>query len=56
MLSYGTASRSIAYYGNINFTAESIFHDMIYPVYYLMYSQLDDELNHLDGESYVVSS
>ena len=49
MSGYGTSSRAIAYYGNITFTAHGIFHDMIYPVYYLMYSQVDKEVKYLDG-------
>ncbi|UJR16633.1 hypothetical protein I4U23_003533 [Adineta vaga] len=49
MSGYGTASRSIAYYGNITFNADGIFHDIVYPVYYLLYIQLDDELTHLEN-------
>lgn len=49
MCGYGTASRSIAYYGNITFTAHGIFHDIMYPVYYLMHSQLDAETAYLDS-------
>ena len=50
MIGYGTASRAIAYYGNITFTATGIFEDMIYPVYYLMYSQVDSEMKYLDSK------
>lgn len=50
MFGYGTSSRSIAYYGNITFTPNSIFYDMIYPVYYLMYTQLDTERQTLDSK------
>jgi hypothetical protein len=49
MSGYGAASRAIAYYGNITFTAYGIFHDIAYPVYYLMYTQLSNETGYLDG-------
>jgi hypothetical protein len=46
---YGTASRGIAQYGNITFTATGIFRDIAYPVYYLLYSQVDAETTPLDS-------
>ncbi|CAF0987789.1 unnamed protein product [Adineta ricciae] len=49
MCGYGTASRSIAYYGNITFTADEISREIAYPVYYLLYGQLDNELKYLDS-------
>jgi len=60
MTGYGVASRSMAYYpnadlfnsSNINtaFEGRSIFRQIIYPVYYLMYGQFGNELSNLDGK------
>jgi hypothetical protein len=62
MTGYGVASRSMVYYPNpdsfnatntyINtaFDGRSIFRQIAYPVYYLMYSQFGNELANLDGK------
>jgi hypothetical protein len=62
MAGYGVASRSMVYYPKVNnFTTEagvyidnsfdgrSFFRQILYPVYYLMYGQLDSELGALDS-------
>jgi hypothetical protein len=57
MIGYGVASRSMAYYPNSDlfndpvdtaFDGRSIFRQIIYPVYYLMYGQFGNELSNLD--------
>jgi hypothetical protein len=60
MIAYGVASRSMAYYPNADklnitnfdtaFDGRSIFRQIIYPVYYLMYGQFGNELSNLDGK------
>jgi len=60
MTGYGVASRSMAYYpnpyifssGNIStaFDGRSVFRQIAYPVYYLMYGQFGNELSNLDGK------
>jgi hypothetical protein len=62
MIGYGVASRSMVYYPIVNgFTTETggqidttfdgrnVFRQILYPVYYLLYGRLDDELNNLNG-------
>jgi hypothetical protein len=62
MAGYGVASRSMVYYpkendfttatnGSVdtNFTGRSIFRNIAYPVYYLMYGEFGNELENLDG-------
>ncbi|CAF1361372.1 unnamed protein product [Rotaria sordida] len=58
MTGYGVASRSVVYYPNPNafndtnvntaFDGRSIFRQIAYPVYYLMYGQFGNELSDLD--------
>ncbi|CAF3967063.1 unnamed protein product, partial [Adineta steineri] len=58
MTGYGVASRSMVYYSNptlfndtttdTSFSGRSIFRQIIYPVYYLMYGQMGNELTDLD--------
>ena len=60
MVGYGVASRSMVYYSNsrafssMNFSTafdgRSIFRQIIYPVYYLMYGEFGSELTDLDGK------
>lgn len=61
MVGYGVASRSMVYYPNAelfnatmdintSFDGRSIFRQIIYPVYYLMYGQFGNELSDLDGK------
>jgi hypothetical protein len=60
MTGYGVASRSMAYYPNANdftspnistaFDGRTIFRQIAYPVYYLMYGNLGTELSNLDGK------
>jgi len=60
MTAYGVASRSMAYYPypqnfngtdfSVAFDGRSIFHQIIYPVYYLMYGNFGNELSYLDGK------
>ncbi|CAF4055197.1 unnamed protein product, partial [Adineta steineri] len=57
MTGYGVASRSMVYYSNptlfndtttdTSFDGRSIFRQIIYPVYYLMYGQMGNELTDL---------
>jgi hypothetical protein len=64
MIGYGVASRSLVYYpiangfttvtgGSIdpNFDGRSVFHQVLYPVYYFLYGQFTDELANLDSMS-----
>ncbi|CAF0878333.1 unnamed protein product [Adineta steineri] len=58
MAGYGVASRSMVYYPNANlfnetstdisFDGRSIFRQIVYPVYYLMYGEFGKELDNLD--------
>ncbi|CAF1094081.1 unnamed protein product [Adineta steineri] len=58
MTGYGVASRSMVYYSNptlfndtttdTSFDGRSIFRQIIYPVYYLMYGQMGNELTDLN--------
>ncbi|CAF4870469.1 unnamed protein product [Rotaria sp. Silwood1] len=58
MAGYGVASRSMAYYPNANrfnltdfstdFDGRSIFRQIAYPIYYLMYGEFGNELSYLD--------
>ncbi|CAF1184605.1 unnamed protein product [Adineta steineri] len=60
MTGYGVASRSMVYYSNptlfndtttdTSFDGRSIFRQIIYPVYYLMYGQMGNELTDLDSD------
>jgi hypothetical protein len=52
MTAYGVASRTMYNYNNntITFDGRSIFGNIIYPVYYLMYGNIGDELSGLDGK------
>jgi len=62
MIGYGVSSRSMVYYPIVNnfttatgglidtsFDGRSIFRQIIYPVYYLMYGEFDDQLSDLDS-------
>jgi hypothetical protein len=62
MTGYGVASRAMVYYPAANgfliqdggyidnrFDGRSIFRQIAYPVYYLMYGELDSELDNLDS-------
>jgi hypothetical protein len=57
MIAYGVASRSMVYYANSDifntttaFDGRSVFRQIIYPVYYLMYGNFDNEFSNLDGK------
>jgi hypothetical protein len=63
MAGYGVASRSMVYYPKENdfttdsngtiddsFNARSVFRQIAYPVYYLMYGEFGNELTTLDGK------
>ncbi len=63
MIGYGVASRSMVYYPVANgltrattgetidtsFDGRSVFHQILYPVYYMMYGQIDNELKALNS-------
>ncbi|CAF1688055.1 unnamed protein product, partial [Adineta ricciae] len=64
MIAYGVASRSMVYYPKANgfttdtgglidtrFDGRSIFRNVIYPVYYFLYGEFDNELMSLDGHA-----
>ena len=61
IISYGIASRSIAYYPNAEilsqtgfstaFDSRSVLRQVVYPVYYLLYGEFGNELSNLDGKS-----
>lgn len=58
MIGYGTASRSMAYYPyqtnssnyDTSFNGRSIFRQIVYPVYYLLYNDYNNETGYLDGK------
>jgi len=57
MAGYGVASRSMVYYPNADkfnittaFDGRSVFRQILYPVYYLMYGNFGNELSNLDGK------
>lgn len=50
MTAYGVASRSMAFYGTFHFGVREFFHRVLYPVYYLLYTNVSGELNGLDGQ------
>lgn len=58
MTGYGVSSRSMVYYANpdiftdidTSFNGRSIFRQIAYPVYYLMYGETGDELADLDSK------
>lgn len=58
MTGYGVSSRSMVYYSNpdiykdidTSFNGRSIFRQIAYPVYYLMYGEIGGELGDLDGK------
>lgn len=50
MTAYGVASRSMAFYGTFHFGIREIFHAVLYPVYYLLYTNVSGELQGLDGQ------
>ena len=60
MTGYGVASRSMVYYphkadyvpynASLGFDGRSIFRDIAYPVYYMMYGEVSGELQNLDRE------
>ncbi len=51
MTAYGVASRTMYNYNNdtLSFDGRSIFRNILYPTYYLMYGNIGDELTELDG-------
>jgi hypothetical protein len=49
MTAYGVASRSMVFYGEFEFSGRNVLHYVLYPVYYLLYTNLSGELNGLDG-------
>lgn len=56
MTGYGVASRSMVFYANPDifpntstaFNGRDIFAQIAYPVYYLLYGEIDNELNSLE--------
>jgi hypothetical protein len=52
MTVYGIASRTMHNYNNqsLEFDGRSIFRNIIYPTYYLMYGDVSGELSDLDGK------
>jgi hypothetical protein len=64
MIGYGVASRSMVYYPVVNnftiatggsidtsFNGRSVFHQILYPVYYFLHGGFDSELTNLDSMS-----
>jgi hypothetical protein len=59
MCGYGVASRAMAFYPNresfenvnisVAFDGRTVFRQIAYPVYYLMYGEMGYELSSLDG-------
>jgi hypothetical protein len=52
MIAYGVTSRTMYNYQNdtLSFDGQSIFRNIIYPTYYLMYGSVENELSELDGK------
>lgn len=53
MTAYGVASRTMFNYTPsepLQFDGRSIFRNLIYPIYYLMYGNISGELGYLDSE------
>jgi hypothetical protein len=54
MVGYGVTSRAMYDFslytdvGNLTFDGQSIFRNILYPTYYLMYGSQDDELSALN--------
>ncbi|CAF3482459.1 unnamed protein product [Rotaria sp. Silwood1] len=48
MTAYGVASRSMAFYGAFEFSIRNVLRYVLYPVYYLLYTNVSGELNGLD--------
>lgn len=46
---YGVVSRSLTMYENLEFTARDVFTAVFYQPYWLLYSDVDDERQDLDG-------
>lgn len=53
MTAYGVASRSMYSYDSqlLTFEGRSIFRYIVYPTYYLMYGNVGNELDNLDGKN-----
>ncbi|CAF4117301.1 unnamed protein product [Rotaria sp. Silwood2] len=53
IIAYGVASRTMYNYNNdiLSFNGRSIFRNIIYPTYYLLYGNVGNELNELDANS-----
>ena len=49
MTAYGVASRSMASYGEFEFSGRNVLQNVLYPVYYLLYTNLSGELARIDG-------
>lgn len=47
---YGVVSRALTMYGQLEFTAKSVFEAVFYQPYWFLYSIVDDERTHLDGK------
>ncbi|CAF1028475.1 unnamed protein product [Adineta ricciae] len=56
MTAYGVASRSMAFYGTFAFNGREILRSVLYPVYYLLYTNLSGELSGLDEAADVITS
>ncbi|UJR20407.1 hypothetical protein I4U23_023538 [Adineta vaga] len=56
MTAYGVASRSMAFYGTFEFNGREILRSVLYPVYYLLYTNLSGELNGLDESTFIILS
>ena len=53
MTAYAVASRSMAFYGTFDFSVRNVLQGVLYPVYYLLYTNLSGELAGLDGRTTV---
>ena len=53
MIAYGVASRTMHNYNNstISFDGRSIFRNIVYPTYYLLYGNVGNELSDLDSKN-----
>ena len=51
MVAYGVASRAMYQYTDqpLTFDGRSMFREILYPTYYLMYGNIGDELTALQG-------
>ena len=58
MTAYAVASRTMHQYNEqpLQFDGRSIFRYMVYPTYYLLYGNIGNELDNLDGKDNLIEN